>query len=853
MSEIHLIYEHKKIESYWQKKWSQKNLFSTKNIKNPYYVLEMFPYPSGRIHMGHVRVYTLGDVLARYKRAQGFDVMHPMGWDSFGMPAENAAIENNIHPREWTRKNIQNMKTQLKSMGISYDWNREISTCEPEYIKEQQKIFIKLFNANLIYKKESWANWDPVEGSVLANEQVIDGKGWRSGAPVEKKLLNQWFLAITKFALPLLDNLSDLNEWPENVKVMQKNWIGQSIGAKLSLKVKSNKIITNTDMIEVFTTRPDTIFGASFVAIAPDHNLSKQLAEQSTEITNFIKEWKKSFISDEDLDKAPKNGLFTKLYVLHPFIDKALPIYIANFVLSSYGTGAVIGVPAHDQRDYEFAKKYNLKITQVIQNSKEKQNAILQKAYTGDGKLINSDFLNNMTVSEAKVEIVKQFEQKGIGKKAIKYRLRDWCASRQRYWGCPIPIIYREDGKVLPVEQSDLPIELPEDVDFSKGGNPLENHPTWKYTRCKKTGLKAIRETDTLDTFFDSSWYYLKFLSPKSDTNLKSKLIEKWCPVHQYVGGIEHAVLHLLYSRFIVKALSSINEIDIDEPFKGLFCQGMVCHKTYKDETGKWVFPEDIEKVNNLLMHKSTGKKVFAIKSEKMSKSKKNIVDPVSIIENYGADTARIFMLSDSPPERNLDWSNSGIEGSRKFIVKVWNYFNRIKLNEMDINKTSLLESVNSLDLIKQLHFCIEKVTKSLDNFQYNVAVASLREFANYFFTLNPKDNNKLHEALSKWVIMMSPLAPHLAEELWQLLGYKSLVSEQKWPKYEDKFLIEKNINLIVQINGKKKLVMNIKKGLTKEQTERIVLENSTIIKIIESNNYKKIIIVPDRVVNLVI
>ena len=543
------------------------------------------------------------------------------------------------------------------------------------------------------------------------------------------------------------------------------------------------------------------------------------------------------------------------LYVLHPFIDKALPIYIANFVLSSYGTGAVIGVPAHDQRDFEFAKKYNLKITQVIQNTKEKQNAILQKAYTGDGKLINSDFLNNMTVKEAKVEIVKRFEQKGIGKKDIKFRLRDWCASRQRYWGCPIPIIYREDGKVLPVDQSELPIELPDDVDFSKGGNPLENHPTWKHTICKKTGLKAIRETDTLDTFFDSSWYYLKFLSPKSDTNLKSKLIEKWCPVHQYVGGIEHAVLHLLYSRFIVKALKSINEIDINEPFKGLFCQGMVCHKTYKDETGKWVFPEDVEKNNNQLIHKSTGKKVFAIKSEKMSKSKKNIVDPVSIIENYGADTARIFMLSDSPPERNLDWSNSGIEGSRKFIVKVWSFFNKLKFNEKDIDKNTSPENNNSSDLMKQLHLCIEKVTKSLDNFQYNVAVASLREFANYFFSLKPNDNNNsiLHEALSNWVIMISPLAPHLAEELWKLLGYKNLVSEQKWPKYENKFLTEENINLIVQINGKKKLIINIKKGLTKEQTERIVLENRAIIKIIESNNYKKIIIVPDRVVNLVI
>ena len=855
MNESNLVYDHKKIEIYWQKKWKSEKIFSIKNSDKPYYVLEMFPYPSGRIHMGHVRVYTLGDVLARYKRAQGFDVLHPMGWDAFGMPAENAAIENNIHPREWTEKNIENMKVQLKSMGISYDWNREISTCEPEYIKEQQKLFIKLFNANLIYKKRSWANWDPVEGSVLANEQVIDGKGWRSGAPVEKKLLNQWFLAITKFAQPLLDNLSDLDEWPENVKVMQKNWIGQSTGAKLSLKIKPNSILSDIDKIEVFTTRPDTIFGASFVAIAPDHNLSKQLAKKSTEVNNFIKEWEKSFISEEDLDKAPKVGLYTKLYVPHPFIDKDLPVYIANFVLSSYGTGAVVGVPAHDQRDFEFAKKYNLKIIQVIHNTEEKQDTILQKAYTGDGKLINSEFLNNMTVKNAKVEIIKRFEQKGIGKKDIRFRLRDWCASRQRYWGCPIPIIYREDGQVLPVDQSELPIKLPEDVNFSKGGNPLENHPTWKHTICKKTGLKAIRETDTLDTFFDSSWYYLKFLNPKSDSNLKSELIKKWCPVHQYVGGIEHAVLHLLYSRFIVKALHSIGEITIDEPFKGLFCQGMVCHKTYQDENGKWVFPEDVKKHNNHLIHKSTGKKVSDKKSEKMNKKKKNIVDPVSIIENYGADTARIFMLSDSPPERNLDWSNSGIEGSRKFIVKVWSFFNSLKFNENAINKNDSLENYNSSDLRKQLNLCIKKVTKSLDNFQYNVAVASLREFANYFFSLKPnKDNNGiLHETLSTWVIMISPLAPHLAEELWQILGYKSLVSKQKWPKYESKYITEENVNLIVQVNGKKKLVMNIKRGFTKELTESIVLKNDSIIKIIKNNKYKKIIIIPDRVVNIVI
>ena len=855
MTSFNIEYNHKKIEKFWQYEWNKKNLFSVKNTDKPYYVLEMFPYPSGRIHMGHVRVYTLGDVLARYKRAQGFDVLHPMGWDSFGMPAENAAAENGIHPREWTKKNIENMKTQLKSMGISYDWNRELSTCEPEYIKEQQKIFIKLFNANLIYKKESWANWDPIEGSVLANEQVIDGKGWRSGAPVEKKLLNQWFLAITKFADSLLDNLSDLVEWPENVKVMQKNWIGQSIGAKLTLKIKSNNIVNNVKQLDVFTTRPDTIFGASFVAIAPDHYLSEQLAKDSKEVSNFIKEWKKSFIGEEELDKAPKNGLFTNLFVSHPFTDEPLPVYVANFVLSTYGTGAVIGVPAHDQRDFEFAVKYDLKIVQVVKNSKDKQNITLKEAYTGDGKLINSDFLNNMTVAEGKAEVIKKFKQKGIGQKDIKYRLRDWCASRQRYWGCPIPIIYREDGEVLAVDQSELPIKLPDDVDFSKGGNPLENHPTWRHTICKKTGLKAIRETDTLDTFFDSSWYYLRFLNVHTESNLKSELVEKWCPVHQYVGGIEHAVLHLLYSRFLIKALNSINEININEPFKGLFCQGMVCHKTYKDEDGKWVFPEDIEEKDKKLVHRSTGKKITPIKSEKMSKSKKNIVDPVDIIENYGADTARIFMLSDSPPERNLDWSNSGIVGARKFIVRVWVFFKKLNLNKLDISETTSNEKERSSELVKKLHFCIEKVTKSLDNFQYNVAVAALREFANYLFTLKPKNynNTTFREALSKWVIMISPLAPHLAEELWKILGYKNLVAEQNWPNYENKFLIEKNINLIIQVNGKKKLVINIKKGLTKELTEKCVLENAVVKETLKNKNYKKIIIVPDRVVNLVI
>ena len=860
MNTYNIEYNHTKSEQYWQKIWKESNCFKLKKTDNPYYVLEMFPYPSGRIHMGHVRVYTLGDVLARYKRAQGFDVMHPMGWDSFGMPAENAAMENNIHPRDWTLQNIANMKEQLKSMGISYDWDREISTCSEEYMKQQQKIFIKLFNAKLAYKKESWANWDPVEKTVLANEQVIDGKGWRSGALVEKKLLSQWFLAITKFAEPLLKNLENLVEWPENVKIMQKNWIGKSTGAHIKFFINKNKFITDTyDSVDVFTTRPDTIFGASFIALAPDHVLSVQLAKKSKTINNFVTEWKKTFVNEELLEKAPKKGIFTGLYVKHPFQDKSLPVYLANFVLSSYGTGAIFGVPAHDQRDFDFAKKYNLEIIQVVKPS-NKEGYELKEAYTGDGTLYNSSFLNNLSVNAAKEMIIEKIIEKKIGKKDIKYRLRDWCASRQRYWGCPIPIIYREDGKVLPVEEDDLPIKLPDDVDFSLGGNPLENHPTWKHTTCKKTGLKALRETDTLDTFFDSSWYYFRFLSPQEDVPYKSDELDKWCPVHQYVGGIEHAVLHLLYSRFIVKALKSIGELKVSEPFKGLFCQGMVCHITYKDEDNKWVFPEDVIKKGNGFLHIKTRKKVASLKSEKMSKSKKNIVDPVNIIKAYGADTARIFMLSDSPPERNLDWSNSGIEGARRFIKKIWKYF-----NEINIVRNSIVENdvkpYSDIELKTKMHLCISKVTKNLDNFQYNVAVAALREFSNIFLTINKEENIALnanavlYEALSNWVIMIGPLMPHLAEELWKKLGYpeSSLVVNQKWPTFNPKYLEEEKVNLVIQINGKKKAVLEVDKGLSKDGTSEVVLQSLKNKTFLENKKIKKIIVVPDKIVNLVI
>ena len=685
MNEKNTEYHANSIEKYWQNIWQQKNIFKISEDKKQkkYYVLEMFPYPSGRIHMGHVRVYTLGDVLARYKRACGFNVLHPMGWDAFGMPAENAAFENNIHPRTWTNKNIINMKEQLKMMGISYDWEREISTCDPEYIKQQQKLFIKFFKANLLYKKEAWANWDPVENTVLANEQVIDGKGWRSGVKVERKLLNQWFLNITKFSDELLSDLDLLENWPENVKIMQKNWIGKSIGAEIQFEIiDKNKLGLVKKNLNVYTTRPDTIYGASFLAIAPDHELSKILSKSNSNIKNFILEWEKTFSNEEMIEKGPKEGVFTNLYVKHPITKKELPIYIANYVLSTYGSGAIFGVPAHDDRDYLFAEKYKLPIIQVV---KPYDNSIKSLPYSGPGKVINSDFLNNIDTEKAKEKIIKKLEEINCGAKQTKFRLRDWCASRQRYWGCPIPIIYREDGEVLPVEENELPVLLPDDVDFrKKTGNPLENHPDWKHTSCKKTGLSAVRETDTLDTFFDSSWYYLRFIDPLNKNPINKDIVDDWSPVHQYVGGIEHAVLHLLYSRFFVKALYSMGEINFKEPFTGLFCQGMVCHKTYQDSDNNWVYPEEvIKKETGQFLHKSNGKKVKELRSEKMSKSKKNIVDPINIIEKYGADTARFFMLSDSPPERKLEWTNSGIDGSHKYLLRVWKFFKSISFDNV--------------------------------------------------------------------------------------------------------------------------------------------------------------------------
>ncbi|PPR27289.1 MAG: Leucine--tRNA ligase [Alphaproteobacteria bacterium MarineAlpha9_Bin4] len=860
MNENKSQYHANAVEKYWQDIWDKKGCFLTKNqtTKKNYYVLEMFPYPSGRIHMGHVRVYTLGDVLARYKRACGFNVLHPMGWDAFGMPAENAAFENNIHPRDWTNKNIKNMKDQLKSMGISYDWTKEISTCDPEYIKQQQKLFIKFFKAKLLYKKEAWANWDPIENTVLANEQVIDGKGWRSGVKIERKLLSQWFLSITKFSNDLLTDLESLKNWPENVKTMQKNWIGKSVGAEISFQItKENLIESYKNSILVYTTRPDTIFGTSFIALAPDHQLSDILSKSNNGIKEFIKKWESTFANEEMIEKAPKEGVFTNMYVKHPFTEKKIPIYIANYVLSTYGTGAIFGVPAHDERDFVFAKKYDLPIIKVVD---PEDSAAQDLPYTGAGTLINSEFLNNKNSLEAKSIIISKLKEINLGEKKTKYRLRDWCASRQRYWGCPIPIIYREDGEVIPVDESDLPVLLPDDVDFSKkNGNPLNNHATWKYTTCKKTGLKAVRETDTLDTFFDSSWYFIRFVDPFNKNPINKKLAEEWCPVHQYVGGIEHAVLHLLYSRFFTKALSSLGEFKFKEPFKGLFCQGMVCHKTYQDSENNWVYPEEVITKNANFFHKDTGNKVKELRSEKMSKSKKNIVDPVNIIQKYGADTARFFMLSDSPPERKLEWTSSGIDGSNKYLLKVWRFFNNLQLNDIIFYENYKYEKEKNKNLIEKTHFYIDKITKSLDNFQYNVAVAQIREFSNIFFSfdidnIKNEDSIALKFSLTKWIILISPMVPHLAEELWKVLGYKdTLVSEQNWPIANLDYIKITNVNIVVQINGKKKFVYEIPKDLSVEETKEFLSKKEAIKAIIKEKEIKKIIVIPNKIFSLVI
>ena len=833
------------IEKKWQEKWSQLNSFKAKidYTKPKYYVLEMFPYPSGAIHMGHVRNYTLGDLVARYKKAQGFNVLHPMGWDSFGLPAENAAIENKTHPSKWTNKNIKSMKTQLKQMGLSYDWERELSTCDPDYYKFEQKMFLDFYKAGIAYKKETLVNWDPVENTVLANEQVVDGRGWRSGVEVEKKKMKGWFLKISHFADELLNEIDNLDGWPEKVKTMQKNWIGKSNGAIINFSLNNSP-----EKISIYTTRPDTIFGATFIAISPQHPLAIKISEKDTKAADFIKFCEKNSTKEADIEKAEKYGHDTNLSVSHPFKnDVKLKIFIANFILMDYGTGAIFGCPAHDQRDYDFAVKYSLDIIPVV---KTEENL----PFMGDGIHINSEFLNGLNTDDAIKSCIKKLNELEIGEEKITFRMRDWGVSRQRYWGCPIPIIFCNKCGEVPVPEKHLPISLPEDIGFNKKGNPLDNHPTWKFTQCPKCNNKAIRETDTFDTFFESSWYFARFTDLNPSSAFTEEAIKYWMPVDQYIGGVEHAVMHLLYSRFFMRALKFTNSINVDEPFTSLQTQGMVCHQTFKTKDDKWVFPTDIIKKDNKYLHFQTEKPVIPGRIEKMSKSKKNVVDPQQIIDDYGADTARFFMLSDSPPNRDMEWSDSGVEGSWRFLNKLWKFVTNLP-NKSATDELPVNISEKNKELLIFMNTTIKDVTKAIDNFHFNIAVAQIRSLFNLVSSHiieNDSDVKVVRFVTNKLLILINPMVPHLAEELWFTLGNENLISNECWPKAEPNYIKKDNIKVPIQINGKVRAVINVPIDISNSDLEKIALKEKNVLKFLNKDP-KKVIIIPNRVVNFVI
>ena len=842
-------YNFKSVENKWQKFWDENKIFSTKVDKNKkkFYCLEMFPYPSGKIHMGHVRNYAIGDVLARYKLLQGFNVLHPMGWDSFGMPAENAAKQNNLDPKTWTETNISKMKSQLKKLGLSIDWDREISTCSEEYYKHQQAFFLELLEKKLVYRKENYVNWDPVDETVLANEQVIDGKGWRSGAVVERKKLSQWFFNISKFSQDLLDGLETLDLWPNKVKTMQKNWIGKSFGSEINFEIEGDISVSS---IKCFTTRPDTLFGFSFLALSPDHEISK-LYNQNIDFIKFKEECSKTGTTEEAIAVGEKIGFKTNLVAINPLNPShKVPVYFANFVLMDYGFGAVFGCPAHDQRDFDFAKKYNLEIKTVVKPHNEDDNFIVKnEAYSGPGKIINSDFLNGLVAPESSViETIKILEKKKLGQKQINYRLKDWGVSRQRYWGCPIPVAYDEDGKVHPIPKSMLPVKLPQNIDLKVKGNPLDSQKNWKEITID--GKKMIRETDTLDTFVCSSWYFLRFCSPKEDQyGFQQDDIDYWMPVDQYIGGVEHAILHLLYSRFFMRAISYENKnFKLDEPFNGLFTQGMVCHETYKDPENKWVSPEEIETVEGKKYLKKDKSKLITVgPSESMSKSKKNTVDPENIISNYGADAARLFILSDSPPEKDVQWSEEGIVSSFKFVQKLWNLNSKI-LEEIKKNH----EKDNDDEITKYTNRLIKKVTENLENFSYNKIIANLHEMYSF---LSKKLDNKyskktLVENYHKILILMSPVIPHFTSECLEITKIKDRIV---WPKYNEDLIQENEVNIVVQINGKKRGLINCKRDMDEKNLFEIIKKEKNIYKHLEGKKIHKKIYVVNKLINLLV
>lgn len=865
-------YNARDVEARWQTVWNENDVFVTDNDdpREKYYVLEMFPYPSGRIHMGHVRNYAMGDVVARYKRAKGFNVLHPMGWDAFGMPAENAAMQNKVHPKDWTYENIAFMRDQLKIMGLSLDWSREFATCDVEYYTQQQRLFLKFLEANLVYRKNAKVNWDPVDMTVLANEQVIDGRGWRSGALVEQRELTQWFFKISDFSENLLEALDTLDRWPEKVRLMQKNWIGKSEGLRVRFEF-INEAPTGDKVLEIFTTRPDTLFGASFMGLSPDHPISAKLAASNPAIKTFVEECRRVGTSAEAIETAEKKGIDTGLRVKHPLDETIeLPVYIANFILMDYGTGAIFACPAHDQRDLDFARKYDLPVTAVVRpKDADDSFDVADEAFTDDGVIFNSRFLDGLSIAEAKKTVADKLEAVQIegaaqAERQVNFRLRDWGISRQRYWGCPIPVIHCDDCGVVPEKDENLPVQLPDDINFDKPGNPLDRHPTWRNTTCPSCGKPARRETDTMDTFVDSSWYYTRFTEPRCDQPTNPEAANAWLAVDQYIGGIEHAILHLLYSRFFTRAMEQVGAVSVKEPFKGLFTQGMVTHETYRlgeGTNGRWVAPteikiEEIDGTRRATMLDS-GEEVTIGSIEKMSKSKKNTVDPTDIIETYGADTARWFVLSDSPPERDVIWTEEGVQGSWRFVQRVWRLVQEIaEGTPASGNVTDFGDK--ALELRRNTHKTLAAVSKDIEGLGFNRAVARIYEFVNQIGKAvhdgadAPDMAFAVREAAEFLAKMMAPMMPHLAEECWKKLGLEGLVSQADWPTLDDSLLVEDTITLPVQINGKKRGEITVPQDATKEFVEAATLELDFVQRALEGKSPRKLIVVPQRIVNVV-
>jgi len=885
-------YNFRETEAKWQAIWAERGCDKPveDTTRDKYYVLEMFPYPSGRLHIGHARNYVIGDLIARFKKAKGFSVLHPMGWDAFGLPAENAAIQNQVHPDDWTHENIRVMRGQLQMLGLSYDWDRELATCDPDYYRHEQKMFLDFVRSGLAYRKESWVNWDPVDHTVLANEQVIDGKGWRTGAPVERRKLTQWFLKITSFADELQSALGALDRWPDRVRLMQENWIGRSVGAKVLFALDGRN-----EPLEVFTTRPDTLFGASFLALSPDHPLAEELAADNPDLAAFIEECRRLGTSEEAIETAEKRGLDTGLRARHPFQpDVTLPVHVANFVLMEYGSGAIFGCPAHDQRDLDFARKYGLPVTPVLwptdatmisdreaadwdRDVRTRYDDDPLQAVDGDGFTLHvgkTAFTDTsrakytydlgaltdgraLSVDEAKEIVIEALEQRAEGEATVRYRLRDWGVSRQRYWGCPIPVMYRvEDGAMVLVPDEDLPVELPKDIDLSQPGNPLANHPTWKHTTCPETGKPAIRETDTFDTFFESSWYFLRFCSPHAESAFDAKDTDYWMPVDQYIGGIEHAVLHLLYSRFFTRALNQSGHHVTEEPFAGLMTQGMVVHETYQDENGNWLFPEEVSETGGAFVKTADGSPVTKGRLEKMSKSKKNVVGLETVVDAYGADTGRLVLMSDSPPERDLEWTETGLEGAWRYVNRLWRLITEPAVTLAPAGAAIPNSfSDEAVALRREVHKTILAVEQDFEGFRLNRAVARLRELTNAIAGLKGMGEGEawvMREALEALTLMIAPVMPHFAEEAWAMLGHQSIVAETPWPVADAALAADEQITIGVQVNGKLRGTVTLPKDADQTAAEGAALAEPNVQRALDGKTVRKVIVVPNRIVNVV-